>query len=67
MKEQVMSKEKVKREKEKKEFDKKHAEALEAAKNEANQKMAIGAVVGTILTFVMAFLLFGGSGQKIPA
>ena len=59
-----MSKEKVKREKEKQDYDKKHAEELEAAKAEAQKKLAMGAIVGTLLTFVLAFLLFGGSGSK---
>ena len=62
-KEQIMSKEKIKRAEEKVAFDKKHAEELEAAKNEANQKLMMGAAVATFLSFVMAYLVMGGSSS----
>ena len=61
-----MSKEKIKRENEKKDLDKKHAEELEAAQNAAKQKLAMGAVAGTVIAFVLALLMFAG-GSSAPA
>ena len=58
-----MSKEKIKRAEEKKALDKKHAEELDEAQNAANQKLIMGAVVGTLLTFVLAYFVMGGSSS----